>query len=816
MCLLDDGFTKRNRRSAVYGRRSKKATHMIRNYFKIALRNLLKSKGYSAINIGGLSVGMAVAVLIGLWIYDEVSFDHYHRNHGRIGQVWQFVQFGPEKSSYNVVPLPLAADMREKYPDFEEISKSVYRDIIISNGDKMFSKSGQYVEPSFTKMMSIRILAGSDNLRDVNSILLSESFARSLFGNANPVNRIVKLNSTRNVKVAGVFEEIPNNSTFRDTKILAPWGLYAATDPSVKGAEKNWDENSYQIFVQLREGADFARVSAKIKDSRMKRENPPGYKPEFFLHPMDKWHLYSDFQNGVNTGGLVTFVWLFGTIGAFVLLLACINFMNLSTARSEKRAKEVGIRKAIGSVRAQLVSQFFSESVLVVIVAFVLSLVLVGLALPAFNEVAEKKITLPLANPLFWVAGIVFSLLTAFIAGSYPALYLSSFQPLKVLKGTFKAGRFAALPRKVLVVMQFTVSVTLIIGTVVVFRQIQHAKNRPVGYDRQGLIEVAMTTPALYGHYDALKNDLMNTGVVSGYSQSSGSMTTQAGGITNLSWPGKAPDAVPLLMSNNISHDYGKTAGWQLTQGRDFSRAYPTDSTAMIINESALKLMGLEKPLESILNWGGKEFRVIGVVKDMVRDSPFNQNSPAFFVVNYNNTNVINIRLAPSVGVSDALEKVGAVFRKYDPGSPFAYQFVDERFSKKFADEERIGKLASFFTLLAIFISCLGLFGLASFVAEQRTKEIGIRKVLGASIANLWQLLSTDFIMLVMLACVISGPIAWYFMSGWLQNYYYRTELSWWIFAGTGFGALLITLLTVSFQAIRAALINPVRSLRAE
>ncbi|MET7254354.1 ABC transporter permease [Dyadobacter fermentans] len=789
---------------------------MIRNYFKIALRNLLKSKGYSAINIGGLSVGMAVAVLIGLWIYDEVSFDHYHRNHGRIGQVWQFVQFGPEKSSYNVVPLPLAADMREKYPDFEEISKSVYRDIIISNGDKMFSKSGQYVEPSFTKMMSIRILAGSDNLRDVNSILLSESFARSLFGNANPVNRIVKLNSTRNVKVAGVFEEIPNNSTFRDTKILAPWGLYAATDPSVKGAEKNWDENSYQIFVQLREGADFARVSAKIKDSRMKRENPPGYKPEFFLHPMDKWHLYSDFQNGVNTGGLVTFVWLFGTIGAFVLLLACINFMNLSTARSEKRAKEVGIRKAIGSVRAQLVSQFFSESVLVVIVAFVLSLVLVGLALPAFNEVAEKKITLPLANPLFWVAGIVFSLLTAFIAGSYPALYLSSFQPLKVLKGTFKAGRFAALPRKVLVVMQFTVSVTLIIGTVVVFRQIQHAKNRPVGYDRQGLIEVAMTTPALYGHYDALKNDLMNTGVVSGYSQSSGSMTTQAGGITNLSWPGKAPDAVPLLMSNNISHDYGKTAGWQLTQGRDFSRAYPTDSTAMIINESALKLMGLEKPLESILNWGGKEFRVIGVVKDMVRDSPFNQNSPAFFVVNYKNTNVINIRLAPSVGVSDALEKVGAVFRKYDPGSPFTYQFVDERFSKKFADEERIGKLASFFTLLAIFISCLGLFGLASFVAEQRTKEIGIRKVLGASIANLWQLLSTDFIMLVMLACVISGPIAWYFMSGWLQNYYYRTGLSWWIFAGTGFGALLITLLTVSFQAIRAALINPVRSLRAE
>ncbi|SEI44617.1 ABC-type antimicrobial peptide transport system, permease component [Dyadobacter sp. SG02] len=789
---------------------------MIRNYFKIAFRNLLKSKGYSAINIGGLSVGMAVAVLIGLWIYDEVSFNHYHKNHGRIGQVWQFVQFGPEKSAYDVVPLPLAVEMKEKYPDFEAVSKSAFRDMTISNGDKMFSKTGRYVQPSFTRMMSIQMVSGSDNLKDVNSILLSESFARALFGGANPVNRVVRLNSDRDVKVVGVFEDLPLNSTFKDIQVLAPWDLFVAANKSLRDAETNWDENSYQVYVQLREDADFARASAKIKDSRMKRENPPGYKPEFFLHPMARWHLYSDFENGANVGGLITFVWLFGTIGIFVLLLACINFMNLSTARSEKRAKEVGIRKAIGSVRAQLVSQFFSESVLVVLIAFVLSLVLAGLALPAFNEVAEKKITLPLANPLFWIVGIVFSLLTATIAGSYPALYLSSFQPLKVLKGTFKAGRFATLPRKILVVTQFTVSVTLIIGTVVVFRQIQHAKNRPVGYSKQGLIEVDMASPALYGHYSALKNDLMNTGVVSGYSQSTGSVTAQYGGVTNLSWPGKAPDAIPLLMSNSISHDFGKTVGWEMVQGRDFSREYATDSSAMIINESALELMDLKKPLETVLNWGGKEYRLIGVTKDMIRESPFSDVSPAFYVVNYRNTNMINIRLSASAGMSDALENVGAVFRKYDPNSPFMYQFVDERFSKKFADEERIGKLASFFTVLAIFISCLGLFGLASFVAEQRTKEIGIRKVLGASVANLWKLLSTDFVMLVIIACVISGPIAWYFMSGWLKAYSYRTEISWWIFAGTGLGALGITLLTVSFQAIRAALINPVKSLRAE
>lgn len=790
---------------------------MLKNYFKIAFRNLLKSKGYSAINIGGLSVGMAVAVLIGLWIHDEVSFDRYHSNHSSIGQAWQFVQFGAEKSSYNVVPLPLAAEMKEKYPDFAAVSKSAYREIVLSNGDKMFSKPGQYVEPVFTQMMSLRMVAGSSQgLKEVNSILLSESLAQSLFGNANPVNNIIRINTSRDVKVAGVYEDLPNNSTFRDAQFFAPWELLTATDKSVKSADMQWDENSYQVFVQLREGADFGTASGKIKDARMKRENPPGYKPEFFIHPMDRWHLYSDFQNGVNVGGMITFVWLFGIIGVFVLLLACINFMNLSTARSEKRAKEVGIRKAIGSQRLQLVNQFFSESALVVMIAFILSLFLAALALPSFNEVAEKKITLPLTNPLFWLTGILFSLVTATIAGSYPALYLSSFQPLKVLKGTFKAGRFATLPRKVLVVVQFTVSVTLIIGTMVVFRQIQHAKNRPVGYSRHGLIEVDMTTPALYGHYNALKTDLMNTGAVSGYSQSSGSVTVQYGGVTNLSWPGKAPDAVPLLMSNNISHDYGKTVGWELVQGRDFSRTYATDSTGMIINESALKLMGLKKPLETILNWGGREYKVVGVVRDMVRESPFTQISPAFYVVNYRNTNMINIRLAPQAGVSEALEKVAGVFKKYDPSSPFTYQFVDELFSKKFADEVRIGKLASFFTVLAIFISCLGLFGLASFVAEQRTKEIGIRKVLGASVANLWRLLSTDFVLLVVISCFISGPIAWYFMSGWLKNYTYRAELSWWIFAVTGIGALCITLLTVSFQAIRAALINPVRSLRSE
>jgi ABC-type antimicrobial peptide transport system permease subunit len=490
--------------------------------------------------------------------------------------------------------------------------------------------------------------------------------------------------------------------------------------------------------------------------------------------------------------------------------------MNLSTARSEKRAKEVGIRKAIGSVRGQLIMQFFSESFLVVILAFVLSLLLVQLALPLFNQVADKQVGILWTNPVFWLAGIGFSLLTGLIAGSYPAFYLSSFQPVKVLKGTFRVGRFAAVPRKVLVVLQFTVSVTLIIGTVIVFRQIQYAKNRSVGYDRNKLIEINMNTPELFRNFKALKNDLMASGAVYGVSVSSGSITGQSGGTTNISWKGKSLEGKPLLMSNNVSHEYGKAIGWQILQGRDFSREFSTDTSSMIINETALKLMAFKNPLDEIVTTSGKQYKVIGVVKDMVRENPFRPVSPTFFIVNTTYVNVIQVKLAPEMGTAEALAKAEAVFRKHNPDSPFVYNFVDEVYGKKFGEEERIGTLALFFTILAVLISCLGLFGLASFVAEQRTKEIGVRKVLGASVTNIWALLSRDFIMLVLISLFVASPIAWYFMNKWIMNYDYRAGISWWIFALAGGGALLITLLTVSYQAIKAALMNPVKSLRSE
>ena len=790
---------------------------MIKNYFKTAWRNLKKSKFYSFINIGGLAIGMAVATIIGLWVWDELSFNKFHKNYDRIAQAWQFVTFDVEKSSYNSVPVPLASEFKSKYPEVKAASISTYtRDAILSSGDKKLSRTGMYTEPDFPKMMTPQMIAGGWNgLADLHSILVSQSLAKALFGGENPLNKVISLDNKADVKVTGVYKDFPGNSSFKETFFLAPWKLFTTMDEYANYASDKWDENSFQIFVQLEKGADINKLSAKIKDVRMKLENPPAYKPEFFLHPMSKWHLHGDFKNGVNEGGLIKLVRLFGIAGVFVLLLACINFMNLSTARSEKRAKEVGIRKTLGSARSQLVRQFFSESLLVSFIALVLCLVIVQLLLPFFNKIADKNMSILWSNPFFWLLAITFCLITGLIAGSYPALYLSSFRPVKVLKGSFKAGRLASLPRRVLVIFQFSISVLLIIGTMIVFRQINHAKDRPIGYDSNGLIEVSMNTPDLKGRYEVLRTDLLNTGAVTEVSQSSGSITSDYGGVTGISWKGKAPDARPLIMVNRITHDYGKTVSWKILQGRDFSRQFLMDSTAIVLNNAAINTMGLKDPLKETINFGGKDYKVIGVVNDMIKGSPFEPVKPTVFVIGYGAV-TINIKLASAASVGTALSKIEDVFKKHNPAAPFEYKFVDEKYAAKFATEERIGKLAGFFAAFAILISCLGLFGLASFVAEQRTKEIGIRKVLGATIINVWQLLSKEFFLLVFISLLVASPVAWYVMHNWLENYQYRTQITWWIFGVAAFGALFITLLTVSFQAIKAAIANPVKSLRTE
>jgi putative ABC transport system permease protein len=791
---------------------------MYKNYFKIGWRNLLRNKGYSIINIGGLAAGLTVTMMISLWIWDELSFDKHFDHYRRIAQVWQFVTFDVEKSSYNSVPIPLAEELRDKYHDFESVCLSSFtRDAVLATDDKKLIRQGNYVEPVFTEMMSLKMLFGSRNgLNDINSIMLSRTMAKDLFGEEIPVNKTIDFNDNTSVKITGIFEDFPSNSSFRDVSFLTPWDLFLAIDNHTKNSKNQWDENSWQVFVQLKEGKDFAQVSANIKDVRMKRDNPPGYKPEFFLHPMSKWHLYSDFKNGVNTGGLITFVWLFGMIGIFVLALACINFMNLSTARSEKRAREVGLRKSIGSVRTQLVFQFLCESLLTVSFGFLLSLVLVQLILPFFNEVADKQITILWANPWFWFLGLAFTFMTGILSGSYPALYLSSFEPVKVLKGTFRPGRLAALPRKILVVLQFTVSITLMIGIIVVFRQIDFARSRPAGYDRSGLIEVRMNSPRLAGRHDALRNELLRTGAVQEMSELAGSITTDNGGVTGIKWQGKIPDTQPLFMMNKITHEFGKTVGWELVEGRDFSRSYVADTHSMILNESAAKLMGFKDPTSEIVNFAGKEYNVIGVVKDIIKESPFKPVKPSFFLLDYESVTTINVKLAPQMSTASALAKVEAVFKKFNPDAPFEYYFVDEQYAHKFSHEARIGKLAGFFAILAVLISCLGIFGLASFVAEQRSKEIGVRKVIGASVFSLWKMLSQDFVILVIISVCIAIPIAYYFMNNWLQNYEYRTNISWWIFAVSALVTLIITLVTVSYQSIKAAMANPIKSLRSE
>jgi putative ABC transport system permease protein len=531
---------------------------------------------------------------------------------------------------------------------------------------------------------------------------------------------------------------------------------------------------------------------------------------------MNNWHLYSDFKDGKVAGGRIKFVWLFSIIGAFVLLLACINFMNLSTARSERRAKEVGIRKTVGSLRRQLIAQFLSESLVVSFLALVLALIWVLVSLPFFNELGDKEIHLPWTSPVFWASALAFTTVTGLLSGSYPAFYLSGFRPIKVLKGTFKAGRYASLPRKVLVVIQFTVSVAMIIGTVLVFRQISYARSRPVGYTREGLITVEMNTPEIGGHYDALRNDLLKTGAVEDMAESSGPITGVWSNQIGFEWKGKDPNSVPLFGISAVTHDYGRTIGWQILQGRDFSRNFPTDSGDLILNESAVRLTGLKHPVGEIIRWNDKDRKITGVVKDMVMESPYTPIKPTIFYLDYGWTSVITVRLKPALTSAAALDAIRPVFRRYDPGSPLQYTFVDEDYEKKFSDEQRVGHLATVFAVLAIFISCLGLFGLASFVAEQRIREIGIRKVMGASLFHLWQLLSTDFVILVIISCGIAIPIAWYYLDQWLRQYEYRTPLSWWIFAASSLGALVITLLTVSFQAIRAAMMNPVTSLRTE
>ncbi len=789
---------------------------MFKSSLKIAWRQLLGSKGYAAINIGGLAVGMAVVLMIGIWVWDELSFDRYHKNHRRLAQAWQVVNFDGNNSFYNSVPVPLAEELRSKYADIEASCVTTFvKDFMVGYDDKKLMQKGIFAEASFPEMFSLELVEGDlHSLTDIQSVLLSESTVKAFFANEPAIGKMLRINDKTEVKVSGVYKDLPSNSTFSDVAIIGAWPLYVTMDSYAKNVQQEWDENSFQVFTLLKEGRNIDQLSGKIRNTRMRMENPPAYKPAFFLHPMDKWHLYSDFTGWAESSGMIKLVRLFAIAGVFILLLACINFMNLSTARSEKRAKEVGIRKTLGSQKRQLLYQFFSESILIAFLSLLFCLLLAQLALPFFNTVTGKDMHLPWNNWMFWLAMILFTFITGILAGSYPALFLSSFRPVKVLKGTYKTGSGNVFSRKILVVFQFTVSVALIIGTLIMGMQIDHVKDRPTGYHQDRLLEITMHSSKLRKSYDALRADFLKTGFVYDMAESVGSITSDFGGSTAISWQGKTPGTSPLIMSSQVTHDFGNTVGWNVIAGRDFSKQYVADSTSVILNEEALKLMGFKNGVNELISISGKEFRVVGVVGNIIKGDPFRPVPPSFFTLNYKNATQVILRIKDDASTSKALSAIEKVFRQYSLAEPFDFKFVDDKYATKFATEVRIGRLAGFFAAFAIFISLLGLFGLASFMAARRTKEIGIRKVLGANVLQVWTLLSREFIILSGIAFIIASPIAYYFMNNWLANYPYRISIPVWIFVAVAGVTILFTLLTVSVQAVRAAMMNPVRSMR--
>ncbi|HTQ65371.1 MAG TPA: ABC transporter permease [Puia sp.] len=794
---------------------------MLKNYFTVAWRNILKNKIYAAINIAGLASGMAVAMIIGLWIYDEVSANKNFENYGTLYQVMMHQTFDGKRYSQQALPFPMGEELKNKYPDFKGVAMcdwGQYHSLIY--GDKKISKYGHFIGEDAVNMFSLKILEGDKNpLHEPYSIVLTDETAKILFGKENPIGKMVKLDNQTNLKVTAVVNKQPKNSSL-SYDYLIPFQLQETIYSWIKLYHKtNWGNNSWQVFVQLNNNADPKSVNAKVKDvviSHFTDENTLKHIiPEVFIHPMSKWRLYSDFENGKNTGGFIKYVRMFGILGLIVLLIACINFMNLSTARSEKRAKEVGIRKAVGSGRNQLISQFLSESMLISALAFLLALGIVIISLPYFNRLTNKEMTLQVSNPVFWMIMIAFTIITGLLAGSYPAFYLSSFNPVRTLKGNLKLGRGSSLPRKILVVVQFASSVMLMIGTIVVYRQIQYGKNRPIGFNNKGLITVYWSDD-IGKHFDAMREELLSSGAAVSVCQSNSPPSDIYSNNNGWEWKNSQPvDKSSVFSTITTTYDYTKTMGIKMIEGRDFSRDF-ADSNSVILNQAAAKRMGFQSPVGERLKWNDKPMTVIGLIPDIQMESPYRAISPLTIVFNKDWVGCVDVRMNPDMSASKAIALIKPIFEKYNPAFPFEYKFADEEYARKFNYEELVGNLAAIIAILAIFISCLGLFGLASFTAEQRVKEIGVRKVLGASVFNLWGLLSRDFVILVLISCAIAIPIAWYYMEAWLKNYEFKTSIGIGIFIVVVALSIAITLITVSFQAIKAALANPVKSLRTE
>jgi predicted permease len=794
---------------------------MFTHYLTIAWRQLTRNRVYSLINILGLALGMAVVLLIGAWIYGELHFNLSFANHERIVAVYHHSLHRGMRDTREQGPAPLAQALRDQYPeDFRRVALQSFPDahVLQVAGKEPVTSSGIYAEPALPAILALDMVEGRADLDDPAALLVSRSQAKALFGDVDPLNRMVRVDNKGELKVVGVYADIPENTDWRGRNYIMSWKYLAATQDWARKILNEWGANSFGILAELRPGVDVARLNVRVRG--LMEGHGRTDKPEVLLQPMDRWHLYSEFKDGRNTGGAIRYVWMFGSIGVFVLLLACINFMNLATARSERRAREVGVRKSVGGVRGQLVLQFLGESVLMAFLSAVLAVLLAMAALPWFSGLAGSPLRLDLGWR-FMPGFAAFTVLVGLLAGSYPALYLSSFNAVKVLKGVWRAGPGAAIPRKVLIVLQFTVSTSLVIGTLVVYRQIAFVKSRPVGYEREGLLTVRMNTDGLYKHYDAIRNELKRLDVVTDITQTTSTPTGRAWQQSGFSWAGKDPNVVPLFDVVFTTPEFGRTVGWQVVRGRDFSRAFATDSSAIVVNEAAAKYLGFAEPVGATVQyqWSphpDNRYHIIGVVKDMVMRSPGETVRPAIYMLDTRNSDWILVKVNPAMSMARALSTIASVFRRYNAGAPFDFQFSSEEYARKFQLEERVLGLGGAFTAFGMIISCLGLFGLASFMAERRVREIGVRKVLGASVPQLWRLLTKEFVGLVVIAFCIAAPVAWVGMSRWLETYDYRTTVGVGVFGWTFLLAMAVTLGTVSWQAVRAAGRSPVRALRSE
>lgn len=792
---------------------------MFSNYLKTAWRNIIRSKGFSVINIMGLALGLACSLMIMLWVNDEKNVDAFHKNGKYLYQVYERSYFdGKVDAGYPTQGL-LAEELKRTVPEVQYASGFEYVAAPGSNstfeaGEKIKKSTGMFAGEDFFKMFSYTLLQGNaaTALMEPNSIAVSKNMAEYFFGNAsNAINKIIRFDNKEDLKITAVFDDVPARSSLQ-FDFLRTWGDFVKQNNWVH----NWGNTSPQTFIQLKPGADAAKVQVKIKDFIYNyREKDKSFIMELALQPFTEKYLHSNFKDGYLDGGRIEYVNLFSLIAVFILLIACINFMNLATARSAKRAKEVGIRKVVGALRSTLIAQFVGEAIMLTFISVIIAIVLTALSLPAFNQLTGKQLSLPFYQSSFWFIILCLMVITGFVAGSYPALFLSSLKPVRVLKGSLKFNWSATFFRKALVVFQFAMSVFLVIAMIIVYKQLSYIQTKNLGYDRDNLVYIPIEGD-LIKNYDLFKQKALSNTAIVNVSKMRNSPTAISHHITGMSWPGKDPNLTVSFADGVVGYDFVKTMNLQMQSGRDFSKDYGTDSVAYLLNETAVHKIGLKDIVGKTISWGNHEGKVIGVMKDFHFNSLHENIEPLIMRLDENwswGTILVRIKAGKT---KEAIAQLQQLYKQLNPAFPFTYQFSDLEYAKLYESEAVVSKLANIFAFLAIFISCLGLFGLATFTAEQRTKEIGVRKVLGASSSSIVRLLSLNFLKPVVLAFLLAFPAAWWAMSSWLQDYAYKININWWMFAVAGLLTISIALITVSYQSIKAAFVNPVKSLRTE